>query len=121
MLVGTHWPGGVRAVSMFGWDKILHLLGYAGLAFLLSAYLDLRRFKTASSVPLVLLVVSVYGAFDEITQPYFGRACDYRDWLADFVGGIVGVTCYHLLFAGQVRRYTSREEERMSDTASIES
>jgi VanZ family protein len=37
-----------------------------------------------------MAIVAIYGAFDEMTQPLFGRNCDWHDWSADLQGGLVG-------------------------------
>ena len=37
------------------------------------------------------LVLAVFAALDEVTQPWFGRAVDGFDWLADLAGLAVGI------------------------------
>jgi VanZ family protein len=76
-------------------DKINHLVAY----FILSALLYLtliyqRKSKTlfTHAPSAAILIASVYGALDEIHQIFIpGRFADILDWLADFVGSLLGV------------------------------
>ena len=44
-------------------------------------------------MPLIVLgIVMAYGAFDELTQPIFGRDCEFLDWVADSSAGVVAVS-----------------------------
>lgn len=69
-------------MSMFGVDKVVHFFAYAGLAFFMRCAIR--------PVPgrgwAVLLLCSVFGAVDELTQPLFNRTCDPFDWLANVAG-----------------------------------
>jgi hypothetical protein len=65
-------------------DKLAHTLLFAVLAALL--YLAGLR------APLAILGAAVYGLTDEVHQMFVpGRSPDVRDWLADVLGGIIGV------------------------------
>jgi len=76
-------------------DKIHHLVAY----FILSALLYLtliyqRKSKTLFTYApsVAILIASVYGALDEIHQILIpGRFAEILDWLADFVGTLLGV------------------------------
>ncbi|HTN77123.1 MAG TPA: VanZ family protein, partial [Pirellulaceae bacterium] len=73
-------------------DKIAHFVAYAGLAFLLtSAVLVTQPFRWRLLI-YVLLVIAVYGAFDELTQIPVGRTADIQDWIADCVGATIGMS-----------------------------
>ncbi|PAW76465.1 MAG: hypothetical protein B9S32_15270 [Verrucomicrobia bacterium Tous-C9LFEB] len=68
-------------------DKIAHLVLYSGAGFV-------ARRAVASS-PVAIVMVSAYGAFDELYQNLIpGRNCSASDWIADTVGGIVGALLY---------------------------
>ena len=69
-------------------DKIEHVGGFTILAMLLSILID-RRSATRAFL-IVVGICLIYGALDEWTQPFVGRSCDLRDWLADSCGAIVG-------------------------------
>jgi len=94
MFIGTHLPkipGPLRKVS----DKTMHGLCFAGLAFLL-AWATYEKQSAIRHWTLILGVIAVYGAFDELLQIPVGRHCDFNDWLADIAGAAVGMTLFHL-------------------------
>ncbi len=84
-----------KHIPEFGFaDKLLHGGGYAVLGFLLfRAFNSMeRRFNKTELVVLSIVLASLYGASDEIHQ-YFvsSRSAELMDFLADFIGSIVGV------------------------------
>jgi len=71
-------------------DKLEHFAFYGVLTALLLFALSrggggLTLARAAGAVAIVL----VSGAFDEWTQPWFGRTCSLGDWLADATGAAV--------------------------------
>jgi len=74
-------------------DKILHVLAYLILIFLLwfaispNRRVDWRR----ATVWWILLVLVWYGAFDEWMQLYVGRQASVMDFLADISGVMAGL------------------------------
>lgn len=84
-LTFTHWPPDDLPGAPFPlFDKAVHFFGYALWGFI-AAQLGPR--------PLPWLIAGLaLGAFDELTQPYFGRHADIADWLADAVGVAAGLT-----------------------------
>jgi VanZ family protein len=83
-------PGGVP-------DLIPHFITYALLAFLLAAALQVtaRRVNGRQFFAAWVLLV-VYGAIDETTQPLVGRQASLWDWLADAAGAAVGLVAAFL-------------------------
>jgi VanZ family protein/UDP-2,3-diacylglucosamine pyrophosphatase LpxH len=87
-----HYPWGVQLHPPL--DKFAHATVFGLLAWLLEG--ALRRSSATRPLYrrhlLVLLAVAAYGATDEWHQ-YFvpGRACEWGDWLADTVGGALGL------------------------------
>src|SRR5205807_5855406 len=73
------------------WDKAKHYLGYGALAG--AWYLSYWLWRpTSRRIGLVVLALgAAYGALDEITQPPFGRTCDFFDWLADMGGTLTAI------------------------------
>ncbi len=69
-------------------DKRLHLAGFFGLGILLWATLAAFGRRRRTRVGLVLTVLPVYAALDELTQPYFQRSCDLTDWCFDLIGAV---------------------------------
>ncbi|MEN1681168.1 MAG: VanZ family protein [Planctomycetota bacterium] len=96
LFTGTHLPGvPTAAVGLFSHDKLVHFGAYAVLGCLVAVCVTPRggRLALVSGI-LIVLGIAVVGAIDELTQPYVGRSCDERDWLADVVGAAVGVGAY---------------------------
>ncbi|MDM7853284.1 VanZ family protein [Pseudochrobactrum kiredjianiae] len=64
-------------------DKTYHMLAFAGLAL-----------PIATLQPRWLLfmipVFAIFGGAIELIQPYFGRSCDFADWIADVKGIMIG-------------------------------
>lgn len=80
-------PGAISAS-----DKTMHFLAYCALSFLLcwarSPGADLRRASLALGS---LLIVCLYGAFDEWHQKFIPtRGTEWGDLLADVLGATVG-------------------------------
>ena len=101
--VATHIP--LEQLPAFGAsDKTLHLVGF----FLLGAafWLTMLAFGSARShrVVVIVSVMTIYAALDEITQPLVNRYAARDDWLADIIGVIAAVV---LLEAGRWLATTS--------------
>ena len=97
MFTGTHWPGGVRVEQVAKHaDKVVHFSGYWLLTILLVTAQRATRLQENAPSRLwlrrwgpMVAVVTIYAAFDELTQPYFRRDADILDWLADVAGMFV--------------------------------
>jgi len=79
-------------------DKILHFCWFAGGGFALALAIRLRRPPPASFLVRVILpiaAISLLGALDEFRQSFTpGRSGnDFGDWVADTLGGGLGVAC----------------------------
>lgn len=90
MFFGTHIPRVPTSLAGPN-DKVLHLLGYGGLAVLLLGLRSSRGPVTIRTIALLWLLLGCYGVFDEITQPLVGRYADVADWIADVVGAAIGL------------------------------
>ncbi|TWT88174.1 VanZ like family protein [Pseudobythopirellula maris] len=87
MLVGTHLPAQAPKTNQLVSDKPIHFVAFFGLTLLLVAWRRARRGTLGvGTIAAAVVVVLVYGAFDELTQPLFGRVCDLADWLSDTGG-----------------------------------
>ena len=76
-------------------DKILHMAAYAILGALFFRALSTGRFRKRlkTAVILSILLSGLYGLSDEIHQAFVpGRSPEAADVLADFIGGILGVS-----------------------------
>ena len=73
-------------------DKVIHLLEYAGFAFLLT-----WARPAAASALHVIIFASLFGVADELYQSFIpGRDSSVADWAADSIGAAVGVYAFHL-------------------------
>ena len=82
-------------------DKVAHFLGYGMLTGLLFLAMWFSR-PNMRYLPLVVLgIVMAYGAFDELTQPFFHRDAEFADWLADSAAAVVAVS-----ILGLIRHFT---------------
>jgi VanZ family protein len=88
-LPGSAYP----AVRFVGADKVVHVCLYALLGALCARALLLRTRLTRGQVAAVAAALaSVYGLTDELHQLFVrGRSADFRDALADALGGLLGV------------------------------
>lgn len=90
LFIGTHLPRVPKALAEQG-DKLLHVGAYGGLATLLMVWRLSRGPVSRLRLLRDGLMIAVFAAFDEITQPLVGRFCDPLDWLADIAGAGVGL------------------------------
>ena len=80
------------------WDKALHFVEYGGLGCLLCRAIDGEGLHLTPAVLLALAITSVYGASDEWHQFFTpGRSVDVHDWMADTLGGALGVAVYAVI------------------------
>jgi len=120
----TAWTFGVYWVVLFvathvpiqqpfgprGTDKLVHFAAYGLLAFLAATAWTARRCPTPGSYLAIFLLLSIYGALDEVTQPLVGRTCDPADWLADVGGVAIGLGVF-----AAVRRLTAFRSPKAAD------
>ncbi len=75
-------------------DKIKHLVAYFLLAVLFSLFLHFQqkhKYLSKNYLAATILIISFYGMIDEIHQYFIpGRYFDLLDWLANFIGTILG-------------------------------
>jgi VanZ family protein len=81
---------------MPGGDKWQHTAAFAGLAWLLAARCSFRKPLTWKRALEIAAVVIAYGAIDELTQIPVGRDAEFRDWLADGLGTLIGLGLFAL-------------------------
>ena len=75
-------------------DKIVHILIYTALAFLLSLWLRKRHQVKQKQVILIFLILLTYSVLDEFLQGFTGRTPDMRDISANIVGVIIGLVAF---------------------------
>jgi VanZ family protein len=72
-------------------DKFLHFAAYGMLGFLAGLVAVGTRFNWRRWFPYAWAAIALFALLDEATQPFFGRAAEPLDWVADVVGGAVGL------------------------------
>jgi len=83
-------------------DKFSHFFAYLGLCVLMyftfafqKKYLILKKYPGFMSI----IIASLYGIFDELHQMLIpGRSGELLDWIADFVGVIIGILIVKIIF-----------------------
>jgi VanZ family protein len=107
LFVSTHTPASSlpREPPFPYADKAVHVVGYAGLAFMAAAAWTWRRTLAPQDYLLLFLGVSCYGVIDETLQmlPGIDRNADVADWAADTLGAAFGLGAFALA-AGFARR-----------------
>ena len=98
LFTGTHLPRiSLPNVPGASNDKILHVVAFAGLSFLLCWAIPTKLNDRFRNVRLAALAAVFYGAFDELTQIPVGRTADWKDLIADVIGAGVGIIAYCIL------------------------
>lgn len=95
LLVATHVPRDFPGVPGNSVDKLVHMAAFAVLAGLLAmAWRCTVGRLNAAHLRAAWLVVVVYAALDEATQPLVGRVGAWDDWLADAAGTAAGLVIF---------------------------
>ena len=77
-----------------GGDKLMHLLAYAGLAFLFASWLAFRGVADQRLWKITAISLCGYAIVDELLQIPFRRTADIVDCLADWAGVALGFLCF---------------------------
>lgn len=86
-----------NAILEQGGDKPVHLIAYAGLAFLFVAWLTLRSGREARHYLIAAIVVAAYAILDEVLQIPVRRTADIWDCCADWTGTGIGLAVHAIL------------------------
>ena len=97
IFTGTHIPAD-RIPDVHTSDKLIHLTMFAGLGTVLFLSLHLSNPARRFILLPILAAGCVYAVLDELTQPWFRRACDWRDMLADAAGLCLALGVCGLIF-----------------------
>ena len=98
LVVATHLPRIPTIARWPGVDKWLHFSAYGCQTVLAMGVLYFTKGLVLKNVALLAVVLTAFGAADELTQPMFYRQAELFDWLADCAGVVCGV-CTVWLFA----------------------
>ena len=107
ILVLTGLPGSClpHVKPVFGLDKVVHLLMYAGFAFAIlwgyrKPFQENGKAYRRKALWITLVIGIAYGLLTEIMQETLvpGRTGNVYDWIADIIGCVLGaIIAYFLL------------------------
>ena len=107
ILLLTGLPGSFlpKQKPIFGLDKIAPLLMYLGFAFLClwgyrKQFISNGKEYKKRAMHIALVVSIAYGGLTELMQEYLVplRIGDWRDFIADCIGTLLGVTFFYLFY-----------------------
>jgi VanZ family protein len=111
LAAGTHLPNYAVGPVQYN-DKLAHFVAYAGLAFLLCWAWTTRRPLMPLGPVFALVVASLYGIVDELTQLLVpGRSGEFRDWLADTLGATIGIGAFLVIALVSRRTFGSGDSQ----------
>jgi VanZ family protein len=120
LVVATHMPDDhdfLPETNVRNLDKLAHFSIYCGLATLTGlvvAWRTTHRRRTTRLAAWHYLAIAfslaLFGALDELTQPWTGRDRDLRDWFADVAGIITGLVLFAIIMIVR-RRVKSRHDD----------
>ena len=88
-------PDPIPQVTTRVWDKLLHLVVYAGLAVLFCRALLGEGLAGRTALTAAALLASAYGASDEYHQLFVPmRSPEIADWIVDTIGALAGAASY---------------------------
>jgi VanZ family protein len=99
MFAGTHWPHVNLESYPSNFDKVLHFTGYAGFGFLIAIWMSTKQELRPHDFATAFGIFFVYAIVDEVTQPWFGRDCEFLDMVADWCGGLAGLAFFLIVRA----------------------
>ncbi len=98
LLTATHLPRIPTIARGPGVDKWLHFSAYGCQTVLAMGVLYCTDRLVLKNVAFLIVLLTTFGAVDELTQPMFHRQAELFDWLADCAGVLFGM-CSVWLFA----------------------
>ena len=94
LFIGTHLPADRIFIPLHLSDKVLHVIAFAGLSFLIAWAVPTNDAKLYRNTFVAALIAVVYAALDELLQIPVGRTADWLDFAADCVGVSIGLGSY---------------------------
>lgn len=90
IFTATSLPGNsLPKTTLFGLDKIVHIVMYGGLGGLLTLFLIRKNIAGRKLFGILVAVCLGYSFFDELHQPLVGRTFSYYDILANTIGFVL--------------------------------
>ena len=107
ILLLTGLPGSVlpKVKPIFGIDKIVHILMFAGFTFATlwgyrKQYQENGKAYRQKAIWITIVIGITYGILTEVMQKYLipNRIGSVYDWLADVIGCFLGIGIYYFLY-----------------------
>lgn len=106
LALSTHMPTASLPIRITN-DVACHFVAYFGLGVVVwLALVAKMRFTVATSCAAWALVAAL-GVLDETTQPWFGRAFQWKDIAADSIGAACATAIAHVRYRWVIGRHTS--------------
>ncbi|MGI9448367.1 MAG: VanZ family protein [Pirellulales bacterium] len=110
LVVATHLPRIPTITQWPGVDKWLHFSAYGCQTVLAMGVLYFTKGLVLKNVALLIVVLTAFGAVDELTQPMFHRQAELLDWLADCAGVVFGVCSVWMFYSIREKSNHLRED-----------
>lgn len=106
VIILTHIPQGMVPVvfGRRGFDKVLHIVAYCIISCLF--IMTFHAFNNLKFNLILLLIIIVLGAADELTQEITGRNPSIFDWMSDIMGGLIAQ--YIFFFHNRIKLLSMR-------------
>ncbi|MBU6327783.1 MAG: VanZ family protein [Verrucomicrobia bacterium] len=111
LVLMTHWPTVPSlglAAGRLPIDKAMHLVLYAVFGALVGMTNYFQPLSFRWLVTHLFFALTIFAAFDELSQPFFTRNCDLSDWIADIAGAAFGL----LVSTAAIRLFRCRPSRR---------
>jgi VanZ family protein len=94
LFIATHIPPNALLKRVHESDKLLHCGAFACFAFLLAWAIPTNPTRMIQNVLVAALVGTIYAGLDELLQIPVGRSADIKDFVADSLGILIGLSIY---------------------------
>ena len=115
-LPGKCFPTVVCFWDWLGPDKVVHLILFAILSFLLlwgyrKLFFDVTYPHRRRLFFIISLISILYGGLTELLQKYLfiNRYCSLYDFIADTIGCVIGIIIFHFLVQKKIKKITKSE------------
>lgn len=116
LFIGTHIPMERLAFNPGSTDKFAHVGAFTVLAALLATTWRLSAGRLhVRQLLWVWIIVVLYGAIEETTQPLMNRIASLLDWLADAIGAALGIAIYWRWLSGWLNTVVPDSEVTSDD------
>lgn len=80
-------------------DKLLHGVAFFAISGTFVAAISVCKVPRRRRIMLTAVIMSIYAALDELSQPLTNRTASFDDWLADIVGAMIALVAVESVLA----------------------